>query len=70
MGTIKISDAGRGTTLKWERVGQNHALYWIKNNAGYHTGPHLRKLQGTQRGEYIVIDGKRCYLTGMWKGFS
>lgn len=64
----KISNAGRGTYLVWDRenisINKNYIIGYIKNNAGLWTNPRLYKTKINARGDtYVTLAGiGRIYL--------
>lgn len=62
----KISDDGRGTYLVWARVQHagNYIVGHIRDSAGLYCAPKLYHVTITKHGgEYVMIDGKRVYIT-------
>lgn len=64
----KISNAGRGTYLVWDRenisINGNYIVGKIRNNAGLHTSPRLYKTKVNANGDtYVTLAGiGRIYL--------
>ena len=63
----KVSDAGRGTFLIWERtsISQTHIVGRFQSNAGLYTKPRLYETKVNAAGAVYVDTGDygRIYLT-------
>ena len=64
--TTKISEAGRGTVLRWSRVEHagSYIVGHIQDSAGLYCAPKVYKVYANEHGgEFVIIDGKRVYIT-------